>query len=81
MIEPIGDEFVMWVLPDGDFVHGAVLAVDTYRWTLDDFKRFDDCAPAERMGLAQVIDAIHKAEEMSVVEVSLKRGERGYPFG
>lgn len=81
MIEPIGDEFVMWVLPDGDFVHGAVLAVDTYRWTLDDFKRFDDCAPAERMGLAQVIDAIHKAEAMSVVEVSLKRGERGYPFG
>jgi hypothetical protein len=73
MIERVGDEFTMWVLPDGDFVHGAVLPVDTYRWTLEDFQRFDDCPAAERVGLAQVIDAIHKAEEMSVVEVSLKR--------
>jgi hypothetical protein len=74
MIEPVGDEFTMWVLPDGDFVHGAVLAVDTYRWTLEDFKRFDGCPAGERVGLAQMIDAIRKAEGMSVVEVSLKRG-------
>jgi hypothetical protein len=74
MIEPVGDEFTMWVLPDGDFVHGAVLPVDTYRWTLEDFKQFDDCPLSERVGLAQMIDAIRKAEGMSVVEVSLKRG-------
>lgn len=74
MIEPEGDEFTMWVLPDGDFVHGSVLKVDTYRWTLEDFKFFDNCPAHERVGLARVIDAIHKAEEMSVVEFSLKRG-------
>ena len=73
MIERVGDEFTMWVLPDGDFVHGAVLPVDTYRWTLEDFKSFDDCPLSERVGLAQMIDAIRKAEDMSVVEVSLKR--------
>jgi hypothetical protein len=73
VIERVGDEFTMWVLPDGDFVHGAVLPVDTYRWTLEDFKSFDDCPLSERVGLAQMIDAIRKAEDMSVVEVSLKR--------
>jgi hypothetical protein len=74
MVEYFGDEFTMWILPDGDFVHGAVVPVDTYRWTLEDFKQFDACPANERVGLAYMIDAIHKAEEMSVVEISLVRG-------
>jgi len=73
MIEPVGDDTTMWVLPDGDFVHGSVLAVDTTCWSLEDFRQFDRCPPAERRALAQMIDAIHKAEQMSVVEITIRK--------
>ena len=72
MVEPLGNDTTMWVLPDGDFFHGVVLAVDTTDWSLEDFKQFDDCPPSERVGLARMLDAIHKAKSMSVVEITLK---------
>ena len=76
MIEPewLGGDTVMFILPDGDFITGEVMMVDTTDWSLDEFEQFDRALPSERMGLAKMIDLIHRAEQMSVVEVSLKRG-------
>jgi hypothetical protein len=74
MIERVGSDNTVVILPDGDFVSGEVLVVDVSGWSSKDLFALDECPRSERAGLAQMIDAIRKAEGMSVVEVSLKRG-------
>ena len=73
MAEFVGDGTHMVVLPDGDFVHAQCVVVDTADWSLDDFRRFDDCPAHERQKLAVMLDSIKRAEQMSVVEITLDR--------
>ncbi len=73
MIEYFGDDTTMWILPDGDFVHGRLVKVDTTDWTLEDFRQFDNCPADERAGLANLIAAIRATYDMSVVEITVKR--------
>lgn len=74
MIEPVGSDKTMWVLPDGDYISGELVMVDTTDWSLDDFRSFDECPPENRVGLAKIFEAIRKAEVMSVVEITIPRG-------
>ena len=73
MAKAIGNDTTMWLLPDGDFIHGEMLMVDTADWSLEDFRRFDECSALERASFVYTLDAIKLAERMSVVEITLDR--------
>jgi inorganic pyrophosphatase len=74
MISFVGDDLNMVVLPDGDFVHGQCVVVDTSEWSLEQFKQFDDCPAHLRQKLAVMFHSIIEAEKMSVVEITFDHG-------
>lgn len=73
MTEWLGNDVTTWILPDGDFITGDVLKVDSSRWTYSDFIALDECPKHERVGLAKVIDAIRSSADLSVVEISIRK--------
>lgn len=56
MAEWFGSDLEMVVLENGDFYHSSAVAVDTRQWTLEHFKKFDDCPAELRQKLAVMID-------------------------
>jgi hypothetical protein len=68
-----GSEQTLWVFPDGDYVSGAVMLIDTSGWTMADFIALDQCPKHERAGLAKVIEAIRLSSGLSVVEITIKK--------
>lgn len=58
---------------DGDYMSDVVGVVDTSLWRGEDFAAVDGCARIDRYNLALALMAIRRAEQMSVVEVSLDR--------
>jgi hypothetical protein len=73
MAEWFGDDLNMVVLPNGDFYHASAVVVDTTDWSLSDFRQFDACPAELRQKLAVMIDSIKRAEQMSVVEITVDR--------
>lgn len=73
MAKAIGNDTTMWLLPDGDFLHGELLMVDTADWSLDDFRLFDNCSASERASFVWTLDAIKRAGSMSVVEITITK--------
>jgi len=73
VIERVGSEDTIVILPDGDYITGEVMVVDVSGWSSKDLFALDDCPRSERAGLAQMIDAIRKAEGMSVVEITIRK--------
>jgi hypothetical protein len=71
MISFVGDDVSMVVLPDGDFVHGQCVVVDTSEWSLEQFREFDECPPYLRQKLAVMFHSVIEARKMSVVEITV----------